>query len=174
MRPWGRPLVRGAGGRFEGPALAKGGDAGLRRNGRRLRGRSGVSLDARVHDEDRPSLRRRLPHRRPEGADPRSGTSGALAVAVSGTSVAYIRRRPSRATGHPLASANLPVEVRDAQSGTLLASVVPKGTPLALALAPDVLALLEKTKAGMHVSWYDAATGKLSGSVAVPSATGPS
>jgi len=101
------------------------------------------------------------------------GTSGALAVAVSGRSVAYIPTASVASDGHPLASANLPVEVRDAQSGTLLASVVPKGTPLALALAPDVLALLEKTRAGMHVSWYDAATGKLSGSVAVPSATSP-
>jgi hypothetical protein len=101
------------------------------------------------------------------------GTSGALAVAVSGASVAYIPTASVANDGHPLASANLPVEVRDASSGTLLASVVPNGTPVALALAPDVLALLERTKAGMHVTWYDAATGKPTGSVPVPSATSP-
>ena len=36
-----------------------------------------------------------------------------------------------------------------------------------------MLALLGKTKAGMQLTWYDAATGKPSGSVPVPSATSP-
>jgi hypothetical protein len=101
------------------------------------------------------------------------GTSSAIAVAVSGTSVAYIPTASVASNGHPLASPNLPVEVRDTRSGTLLASVVPTGTPLALALARDVLALLDKTKAGVRLTWYDATTGKPSGSVSVPSATNP-
>ncbi len=101
------------------------------------------------------------------------GTTAAVAVAVAGTSIAYIPTASIGRAGKPEASANLPIEIRNADSGTLVASVVPKGTPLALALSPGVLATLEQTKLGRRLAWYDAATGEPSGSVPVPSATSP-
>jgi len=99
------------------------------------------------------------------------GTTAAVAVAVAGTSVAYIPTASVGRNGAPEASAALPVQIRSVDSGTVLASVAPQGTPLALALAPDVLALLERTKRRMRLAWYDTTTGALRGSVQVPSST---
>jgi hypothetical protein len=101
-------------------------------------------------------------------------TPPAVAVAVSGSSVAYI---PAAATlgkgGQPVASADDPIEVRDAQSGAPIVSVTPAGTPLAIALSPGVLATLEQTKLGTRLAWYSASTGQPIGSVPVPSGTTP-
>jgi hypothetical protein len=46
--------------------------------------------------------------------------------------------------------------------------------PLAVALSPTVLATLEKTPLGLRLAWYDAATGRVRGSIPVPKATPPS
>jgi hypothetical protein len=99
------------------------------------------------------------------------GTNAAIAVAVSGTSVAYIPTGSVGPNGRPLASPGLPIDVRDVESGTLIESIVPKGTPLALALSPGVLAILERTTLGKQLEWYDSSTGELGGSVAVPAKT---
>lgn len=101
-------------------------------------------------------------------------TPAVIAVAVSGTSVAYI---PAGATvgkdGQPVASADLPIEVRDARSGALVLSVTPDGTPLAIALSPHVLAILEQRKTGTQLTWYSTSTGQSTGSVPVPAETTP-
>src|SRR5260221_2959967 len=102
-----------------------------------------------------------------------TGTSAAIDVAVSGSSVAYIRTASVGPNGEPHASASLPIEIRDSETGQPRASIIPKGTPLAVALSPSVLATLERTKLGTRLAWYDAATGAPSGSVPVPAATAP-
>jgi hypothetical protein len=101
------------------------------------------------------------------------GTKSAIAVAVSGTSVASIPAGSVGPDGRPEPSAGLPVEIRDVGSGTVLATIVPGATPIALALTPGVLALLEQVKSGRHLAWYDTATGALRGDVPVPADTSP-
>ncbi len=56
-------------------------------------------------------------------------TPPVIAVAVSGTSVAYIPAGPTVGKGgQPVASADVPIEVRDARTGALVLSVTPDGT----------------------------------------------
>ncbi len=103
------------------------------------------------------------------------GGGPAVALAVSGRDVAYV---PAAATamadGRPLASADIPVEIRNVATGSLVASVTPSGTPIAVALSPDVLALLGRTDTGgVVLSWYDTATGKLLHSLAVKNTASP-
>jgi hypothetical protein len=102
------------------------------------------------------------------------GTSAAVAVAASGTDVAFVPAATAAAgDGHPAASTDLPVQVRDVGSGALLASVTPDGAPLAIALSSTVLALLERTPAGTELGWYDPATGNPLGTLPVPAETAP-
>jgi hypothetical protein len=102
------------------------------------------------------------------------GTTAAVAVACSGTRVAYVRSAPiATSSGRPLPAPFLPVEVRDARTGALVTSIAPNGTPVAVALSGDVLALLEQTTDGMTLAWYDPASGSALGSLPVPrTATG--
>lgn len=99
------------------------------------------------------------------------GTSAAVQVAAAGSDVAYVQTAKLGAHGAPLASAEMPIEVRDAASGTLVASVEPQGTPVAIALTSHLLATLEQTESGLRLSWYDLGTSGLDGSVAVPKTT---
>jgi hypothetical protein len=101
------------------------------------------------------------------------GTKGAVAVAVSGTAVAYVAAGRIAASGEPQPVASLPIEIVDAASGADLTSVTPAGVPVAIALAPHVLATLEQTPLGLRLAWYDRTTGRIRGSVPVPKATTP-
>ena len=101
------------------------------------------------------------------------GTSPAYAVAASGRAVAYIATGRVAQNGEPKAVAGLPIRIVAAATGRPIASVAPAGVPVALALAPHVLATLEQTPLGLRLAWYDAATGKVRGSVPVPKATTP-
>ncbi len=101
------------------------------------------------------------------------GTSAAVNVAASGSNVAYVQTAKLGVHGAPLASAEMPVQVRDAASGTLVASVEPQGTPVAIALTPHLLATLEQTPTGLRLAWYDLGTSALNGSVSVPRTTRP-
>ena len=78
-----------------------------------------------------------------------------------------------RRAGRPQPSADLPIEVVDAGSGQRVASVVPQGAPIAIALSAHVLATLERTPLGLRLAWYDAATGHARGSIPVPRSTTP-
>lgn len=100
------------------------------------------------------------------------GTAAAVAVACAGTKVAYVRAAPAAtSSGRPVPSPSLPVEVRDARTGSLVTSIAPAGAPVALALSADVLALLEQTADGMTLAWYDPASGDTLGELPVPVTT---
>lgn len=97
----------------------------------------------------------------------------AVEVAASGANVAYVPAASTGANGTPLAAADLPVEILDVRTGHRIARVSPGGTPLAIALSPHVLAMLERTPTGVTLAWYSATTGTMVGSVDVPPNTVP-
>ena len=101
------------------------------------------------------------------------GTRATVAVAVSGSRIADVQASDVGADGAPVASANLPIEVRDAATGTVLTRAVPRGIPEAVTLAPHVLATLEHSALGLRIAWYDPATGAPLGSAPVPKNTSP-
>jgi hypothetical protein len=98
------------------------------------------------------------------------GTDAAVAVAASGSAVAYVPAAAVDKDGRPSAGADLPIEVVDAGTGASIAQIHPQGTPVAIALSPNVLSTLELTPLGLILAWYDAATGDPAGSVPIPSA----
>jgi hypothetical protein len=101
-------------------------------------------------------------------------TPAAVAVAVAGSSLADVPASPAVGrNGAPLASAGLPIEIRDARAGTLLAHATPQGTPAAIALSTSLLASFELTPKGPHLAWYDPTTGATGGTVSVPDAAAP-
>jgi hypothetical protein len=101
-------------------------------------------------------------------------THAAVTVAVSGSTLAYVPAASAGAGGRPIAAADLPIAIVDVDTGASIANVSPEGTPVAIALAHDVLATLERTPGGLTLAWYSATTGTGLGSVAVPAATAPS
>jgi hypothetical protein len=100
-------------------------------------------------------------------------TGPAVEVAASGPIVGYVPAASAGVNGVPLAAADLPVELVDVRTGRRVAQVSPGGTPLAIALAPHVLVMLERSPAGLTLAWYSTTTGDVVGSVAVPSNTLP-
>jgi len=105
---------------------------------------------------------------------PIKGTRAAIAIAVSGDDVAFVPAvGASTVDGHPLASPNLPVEVRDVMDGALVASIFPRGTPVAIALSSDTLALLGSDAGKLVLTWYSMPSGKEAGTLAMPPATAP-
>jgi hypothetical protein len=100
-------------------------------------------------------------------------TRAAVAVSVSGATLAYVPAGPPDESGRPVATADLPIELVDVGTGTSIAHVSPAGTPVAIALAPHVLVVLERTTAGLKLAWYSATTGAGIDSVAVPPGTVP-
>jgi hypothetical protein len=97
----------------------------------------------------------------------------AVEVAVSGATVAYVPAASVGANGTPVAAADRSVVLLDVRTGRRIADVSPGGTPIAIALAPHMLAMLERTPAGVTLAWYSTTTGANVGSVAVPSNTVP-
>jgi hypothetical protein len=104
---------------------------------------------------------------------PGTDKTGAVAVAASSGAVAYVPTAAAGKRGRPLAGADLPIEIVDAASGAPISHVQPQGTPLALALAPHILATLERTPIGLRVAWYATETGQPEGSIPVPARTIP-
>jgi hypothetical protein len=94
------------------------------------------------------------------------GSRPALELAASGGDIAYVQAAAAP-TGPPVANARLPIEVVSAADGTPVCSVQPQGVPLALALAPDVLAVLTRSGKRERVSWYEAGSGVRLGGVQV-------
>jgi hypothetical protein len=101
------------------------------------------------------------------------GTSAAVEIAASDTTVAYVPAAGIGKGGVPLAGADLPIEVRNVRTGALVSRATPQGTPVAIALSPTVLASLEQTPLGLRIAWYDRASGTLRGSVPVAAGTDP-
>lgn len=95
-----------------------------------------------------------------------------VAVAVSGPTLAYVPAEAAGPAGVPVAIADQPIEILDAVTGVSIAHVMPSGTPVAISLAPHVLATLERTTTGgLKLAWYSATTGTPIGAVDVPPAT---
>jgi hypothetical protein len=107
------------------------------------------------------------------GVTPLAGAGPALQLASAAGRLAYIPASKVEASGEPAATASAEIEVVDATSGAAVCAVSPRGVPLAIGLAPDVLAVL--TRKGIHdrVSWYDTRDGTPLGSVVVPRRTAP-
>ncbi len=101
------------------------------------------------------------------------GTGPAVAVATGGGNVAYVPTGRLQKNGRPQPSADLPIAVVDPGSGQQIASVVPQGVPIALAMSAHVLTTLERTPLGLRLAWYDATTGHARGSIPVPKTTTP-
>jgi hypothetical protein len=100
-------------------------------------------------------------------------TQAAVAVAVSGSTLAYVPAASAGPQGRPIADADLPIEIVNIDTGAPIANVSPEGTPVAIALAPHVLVTLERTTGGLKLAWYSPTTGASLGSVAVPASTAP-
>jgi hypothetical protein len=101
-------------------------------------------------------------------------TKAAVDVAASNDTLAIVATGAiAQKTGKPVATADLPIDIVDAQTGDPIASAQPQGTPIAVALSPHVLATLERTPLGTRVAWYDPETGRPSGSTPVAAATSP-
>jgi hypothetical protein len=104
------------------------------------------------------------------------GASPAVLVAASGNDIAYVQASgTATADGRPLASADVPVEVRDVDSGSLVASVsVPsKSPPVAIGLSNTVLALLGRSAGRLVLDWYGVPTGKPLGTLRLPRGAAP-
>ena len=102
------------------------------------------------------------------------GSQPAVALAVSGNDVAYVpAASAAHRDGQPIPSAEIPVEIRDVETGALAASISPPGKPVALALSDSVLALLCTTPKGLVLTWYSRTGGGLMHSMAVPKTTAP-
>jgi hypothetical protein len=100
-------------------------------------------------------------------------TRPAVAVAVSGSTLAYVPAAEPGPRGRPLPAPNGPIEIVDVDTGDSIAHISPQGTPLAIALQPHVLVALERTAKGLKLAWYSPTTGTSSGSVPVPAGTAP-
>jgi hypothetical protein len=100
------------------------------------------------------------------------GTGPAVAVAASSGRIAYIPAAGVAKNGLPVTSSAVSIPVRSAQGGALLARIEPQGLPLGVALAPHVLALIERGAGETDINWYDPASGDQLGSVRVPRSTG--
>lgn len=113
----------------------------------------------------------RLVGRRPPILVP--GTSGTVDVAASAGAIATVPAGAVAKDGRPLPTPHGRIVVRDAETGTAISSVVPRGVALAIALSPHALATLERTALGLRLAWYARDTGAPIGSVPVPRATAP-
>jgi hypothetical protein len=95
----------------------------------------------------------------------------ALDLAVDNGRIAYIRATTVAKGGAPASSPGAAVRVEDVSSGTILSQAKPPGVPLAVGLAPHVLAVLSRNVHFLRLSWFDPATGKKLGGVGVPVGT---
>lgn len=102
------------------------------------------------------------------------GTGASLAVATSGDDVVYVPAVGASSTdGHPLASTDASIEVRKVSSGTRVASFTPTGTPLAVGLSGNTLALIGRRSGRLVLSWDDIVSGRQLGSLELPSGAAP-
>jgi hypothetical protein len=95
------------------------------------------------------------------------GSDPALSLATAGGLLAYIPATAVGKGGQPAASPGTAIQVVDADSGNEVSHVTPRGTPLAIALSPNVLAVLAQLGDHDRISWYDPIVGTKIGSVAV-------
>ena len=105
---------------------------------------------------------------------PIKGAPPAVAVAASSNDVAYVPATgASTVDGHPLASRNIPVDVRDIRTGSLVASVSPEATPLTIGLSSTVLGVLGQSGGRLVLGWYALPSGKPLGTLQLPLGASP-
>lgn len=110
----------------------------------------------------------RLSGRQRPALVPGTDRAGAIAVAASSGALAYVAAGDVDKAGRPVAGTDTSVDVVDAVTGASIAKIVPQGTPLAVALTPNVVATLERTALGLRVAWYDRTKGSAAGGGSVP------
>ncbi len=101
------------------------------------------------------------------------GSSPALDLVSSAGRIAFVQATTVDKNGAPAPNRTAPIEVADPDQGTLISQAQPDGFPLAIALAPRVLAVLTRNGRTDEVAWYDADDGMKLGSVNVPRRTAP-
>jgi hypothetical protein len=100
--------------------------------------------------------------------------SAAVMLAASSDAIAYVPASGAAAAdGRPLASADVPVEVLDARSGSRVASVSVQSTPVAIGLSATALAVLGRSAGRLVLDWYDATSGKPLGTLKLPPGAAP-
>jgi hypothetical protein len=106
---------------------------------------------------------------------PGTDTAGAVMVSASQGAVAFVPSAGVAKNGMPMAGDryDLPIEIVDALTGTVISKVTPQGVPLAISLTPSYLVTLERTDSGLRIAWYDRVTGTPEGSVPAPAGTSP-
>jgi hypothetical protein len=82
-------------------------------------------------------------------------TGPALEVAAAAGRIAYVPAVGVGPGGRPTPSSLRAIPVRTAGLGTLVTRVAPHGMPLAIALAPHVLAVMTRSGPRTRISWYD-------------------
>jgi len=101
------------------------------------------------------------------------GTPPALELAAASDLIAYAPAMTVAKDGSPAPNRSAAIQVVDVEKGTVVSQVVPNGLPLAIALAPNVLAVLTSTARAERVSWYAIGSGTKLGSAGVPLSTAP-
>jgi hypothetical protein len=103
---------------------------------------------------------------------PLPGAAPALGLAAAAGRIAYIPATIVKAN-HPSASNNTSVSVVDGASGDLVSQASVRGIPVAIALSPQVLAVLSQSGGGRargphdRISWFSAIDGTKLGSVSI-------
>jgi hypothetical protein len=108
-----------------------------------------------------------------EGVTPLPGAGPALQLATAAGRLAYVPASRVGANGAPAANASAAIDVLDARTGGSICAVSPPGAPLAIGLAPHVLAVLARDGRHDRISWYDPADGSALGSAPVSRRTAP-
>jgi hypothetical protein len=106
------------------------------------------------------------------GDAPLPGAQPGLQLAAAGGRIAYIPATIVK-SGRPAATTNGSLPIVDATTGSVLGQPVVHGIPIAIALSPNVLAVL--TASGPHdrISWFSATDGTKLGSALVSSLAAP-
>lgn len=100
-------------------------------------------------------------------------TGPALELTAADGRIAYAPAVMVDGDGRPQTSPARALLVRTARDGTLVSRARPGGMPLALALAPHVLAALVESHGRKRVVWFDAEQGTRLGGVRVPAGAAP-
>jgi hypothetical protein len=107
------------------------------------------------------------------GDTPLPGAQPALQIAAAAGRIAYVPATAVK-SGHPTTTTNNVLPIVDATTGDSLGQVSVHGFPIALALSPNVLAVLT-TQGTSHdrISWFSATDGTKLGSVVVSGLAAP-
>jgi hypothetical protein len=104
---------------------------------------------------------------------PLPGAQPALQLVAAAGRLAYISATTVAKDGTPAADAGASLYVVDGASGEQVSHVDPRGTPVAIALTPHMLAVLTESGHRDRISWYDPTDGTKLGGVSVSRRAAP-